>query len=433
MHKNLIPLSAAAFLVMTAVQAADPGGVLIPPNSYRAPVPAISRHPAASTLETAAAPDAAAFNAHIARWRSFDVPAGVCGTQPSGINDLGEITGAYFDANCNGHGFLRKAGGKIVTFDAPDVGYPLSINFPGTNPTDINNQGDIVGSYTDANGGYHGFVRSERGKFTIIDDPSSTSSPPATIAQAMNAWGVVVGYWFDANSNSHGFVRQVDGSFTRVDPPGDVSAEAYHINDVGEVGGDWSDATTSHGMLLHPDDKLVTFDAPNAVATFGGLGQALNLEGSFAGTYIDANGGAHGYVRYANGNFAEFKAPRGGDSGFNGTWSASLNLLGTVVGYSVEPNSSTVDGYVRFRDGKLILANAPVAGQQSTVAWAINDVNEFTGNWYDANGAEHGFVALACPGKQSRERNEERRGDGAQECRESVDAVRDELGDAVKE
>ena len=39
--------------------------------------------------------------------------------------------------------------------------------------------------------------------------------------------------------------------------------------------------------------------------------------------------------------------------------------------------------------------SGPVAGQQSTIAWAINDLNAFTGVWYDANGAEHGFVALA--------------------------------------
>lgn len=336
------------------------------------------------------------------RWRSFDVLGAVNGTQPAGINDLGEVTGVYFDANGNQHAFLRKEGGKIVTFDAPNVGYPTqpTLGSAGTIPTGINNEGDIVGYYTDANGAYHGFVRSARGKFRIIDDPSSTSAPSATIAQAINDWGTVVGYWFDANFNSHGFVRQVDGSFVTVDPPGDVFSQAYHINDLGEMAGDWVDAATFtyHGMLLHSDGKLVTFDAPNAVnGTFGGLGQALNLEGSFAGTYADANSGAHGYVRYANGKFAEFTAPGGGTSGFNGTWSASLNLLGTVVGYSVEPNSSTVDGYVRFRDGKLILANAPVAGQQSTAAWAINDFNEFAGYWVDANGAEHGFVALAVP------------------------------------
>jgi hypothetical protein len=61
--------------------------VLIPPNRYSAAhttVPAVSRHPAASTLETPAAPDAAAFNVHVAQWHSFDVPAGVNGTQPAG-------------------------------------------------------------------------------------------------------------------------------------------------------------------------------------------------------------------------------------------------------------------------------------------------------------------------------------------------------------
>jgi hypothetical protein len=78
---------------------------------------------------------------------------------------------------------------------------------------------------------------------------------------------------------------------------------------------------------------------------------------------------------------------------------ASLNLLGTAVGFSYEADGTTVDGYVRFADGILILANAPVSGQQSTVAWSINDLNEkFTGFWYDAQGAEHGFVALAAPG-----------------------------------
>jgi len=389
--KNYLIAIAVLYLAITAAHAADLR-VLLPPNHYRATVPAVGPHPAVSTLETAAAPNAVVFNAHIARWRSFDVPGAVNGTQPAGINDLGEIAGAYADSNGNIHGFLRKAGGEIVTFDAP--------NAAGTTfPNSINNEGDIVGYYNDANGASHGFIRSAHGRFTIIDDPSSTLSPPATIPQAINDFGEVVGYWYDSSGNYHGFVRRSSGSFSTVEPPGAAFSQAYHINDRGEVGGDWTDAATgtSHGMLLHPDGKLVTFDASNAVTTFGGLGQALNLEGSFAGTYADANGGAHGYVRHANGKFAEFTAPGGGNTNFNGTWSASLNLFGTVVGFSYEPDGTTVDGYVRFADGTLILADAPVAGQQSTYAWAINDLNEFTGFWYDASGAEHGFVALAVP------------------------------------
>jgi len=101
-------------------------------------------------------------------------------------------------------------------------------------------------------------------------------------------------------------------------------------------------------------------------------------------------------VRYANGKFAEFTAPGSGTDSFTGTWSFSLNLLGTVVGYSQEENG-TIDGYVRFADGTVTLANAPIGGQQLTIAWAINDLNEFTGLWVDAQGAQHGFVALAVP------------------------------------
>jgi len=37
------------------------------------------------------------------------------------------------------------------------------------------------------------------------------------------------------------------------------------------------------------------------------------------------------------------------------------------------------------------------SGQQLTIAWAINDLNEFTGFWVDAQGNEHGFVAVAVP------------------------------------
>jgi hypothetical protein len=392
MNNHFVALAAAGYLAITAAHAAELG-VSIPPHRHPAVhltvPPAVSAYHAAVTApQTDAAP---AVNAHVALWRSFDVPGAVNGTQPTGINDLGEIAGAYGDSNGNVHGFLRKVAGEIVTFDAPNaVGL--------TWPNNINNAGAIAGYYTDANGATHGFVRSARGTFTIIDDPSSTSSPPATYAQAVNDGGEVVGYWNDTSGNPHGFVRQVEGSLTTVDPAGDILSQCYHINALGKVGGDWSDATgTSHGMLRHLDGKLVTFDAPNSITTFGGLGQALNLEGSFVGTYADANGGLHGYVRYANGKFAEFTAPGGGTNNFNGTWAASINLLGTVVGVSVEPDGATVDGYVRFADGTLVLADAPVPGQQSTYAWAINDANEFTGYWFDANGAEHGFIALAVP------------------------------------
>ena len=145
------------------------------------------------------------------------------------------------------HGFLCKAWGEIVTFDAPNAGYPPSIQYPGTTPTDINNEGDIVGSYTDAAGGTHGSVHSRQGTCTIIDNTSSTSSPPATLAQAINDWGVVVGFWSHSTGNSHGYVRQVDGTLIPFEPAGAlVYSQGYHINDRGVVGGDWQTRNDTH-------------------------------------------------------------------------------------------------------------------------------------------------------------------------------------------
>jgi hypothetical protein len=382
--------AAAAYLAMTAALAADPA-TFMPPNQYGAAhkivPPAVSSHNAGVTPETAAAADVAAFNRHVTLWRSFDVPGAVNGMSPTSINDLGEITGYYFDSNNFEHGFLRKANGRIVPFDPPNVGFPFT--YAGTTPTDINNEGDIVGNYQDAAGATHGFIRSAQGTYTMVDDPNP--SPPNTYAQAINDWGLIVGFWVDSQGNTHGFVRQLDGSFIPFEPTGAVSSQGYHINDLGETAGDWSDTITSHGMLRYPGGKLVTFDAPNSVVTFGGLGQALNLEGSFAGTYFPAVGNAHGYVRYANGHFAEFTVPNG-----DSTWSQSLNLLGTGVGFSFE-STGAVDGWVRFSDGTVITVDAPVAGQLGTAAVAINDYNEFTGGWTDAQGNQHGFVAVAVP------------------------------------
>ena len=80
-----------------------------------------------------------------------------------------------------------------------------------------------------------------------------------------------------------GLCARSTGSFTTVDDPGDLATGLYHINDLGEVRRKSrpTPLQTSHGVLLHPDGKLVTFEAPNAADTYGGFTLALNLKGSF--------------------------------------------------------------------------------------------------------------------------------------------------------
>ncbi len=74
-----------------------------------------------------------------------------------GLNDSSAVTGTYLDANNVFHGFLRKPNGTFVTFDAPGADFTPG-DFNGTVPDSINELGVITGFYYDSNFVPHGFV-----------------------------------------------------------------------------------------------------------------------------------------------------------------------------------------------------------------------------------------------------------------------------------
>jgi probable HAF family extracellular repeat protein len=73
----------------------------------------------------------------------------------------------------------------------------------GTQAFGINNNGEIVGDYTDSSGTMHGFVYLG-GVFYTVDDPSGV--PGSTIINGVNDLGQLVGFYADANDNVIGFV-----------------------------------------------------------------------------------------------------------------------------------------------------------------------------------------------------------------------------------
>jgi probable HAF family extracellular repeat protein len=108
----------------------------------------------------------------------------------TGINNQGQIVGTYSVTGETGqHGFLYS-GGVFTTLDVP-----LATN---TSAVDINDRGQIVGEYGD-NRGTHGFVYSD-GVYTTLDDPSATF---ATTARGINNRGQIVG---DYDFTRHGFL-----------------------------------------------------------------------------------------------------------------------------------------------------------------------------------------------------------------------------------
>ncbi|MGA2370229.1 MAG: hypothetical protein ABSG11_06145 [Candidatus Korobacteraceae bacterium] len=124
-----------------------------------------------------------ALNAHGA-FTPIDVP-GATNTIPNFINLQGVIVGSYTDSAGTSHGFVLK-GGTYTALDYPDE--------PGSELSGINDLGEISGSFCsdaacDTSATFHSFVVSRKGVFTTFDPPGATGS----ISSTVSLLGVVVG------------------------------------------------------------------------------------------------------------------------------------------------------------------------------------------------------------------------------------------------
>jgi hypothetical protein len=329
------------------------------------------------------------------------------------INNFGAITGSYEDANNVFHGFVRSPEGKFTTFDSPGADTTPG-NFNGTFVNGINDAGAITGSYSDASGGSHGFLRSPEGAFTTFD--VTGSAPGATVANALNLEGAIVGFFADQNGVFRPFLRHPNGTFATWSVPGECNASpatgcfgsaSFSINLFGEAASGYQDNRgnfVDHGLLRRADGKLTTFDVPVAgTGLYQGTGcpgcsRPLNLFGANAGFYIDGNNVAHGYLRSPAGKITTFDAPGEGSQGMgcSADCSMGLNDLGAITGSYLDANN-VFRGYVRSPDGKFSTFDAPGADLASndfngTFPVSINDWGVVTGYYIDKNSVIHGFV-----------------------------------------
>ena len=114
-----------------------------------------------------------------------------------GINDPGEVVGTFVDAVGNRHGFVRNKKGLYAMIDVPGALFTVAEG--------INNSGDIVGLYLGKDFTLHGFVLSKAG-YATVDVPGSSG----TQINSINAQGEIAGVYQDADGNDHGFVGVPD-------------------------------------------------------------------------------------------------------------------------------------------------------------------------------------------------------------------------------
>jgi hypothetical protein len=329
-----------------------------------------------------------------------------CGTIPQANNALGQITGYYTDANIVPHGFLRKADGTFLTFDAPGAGLGAGLD-QGTVPESINDFGVIAGQFQAPNYVFHGFIRDLNGSFTTVDVPGAgTGINQGTLINSLNVEGTVAGAYTDANYITHGFVRTPDGKITTFDPPGSVYTYVCLetcINASSTTVGFWSDANQIiHGFIRDADGNTTVVDGPGAY--YGTVVASIDPQGGTTGYTVDANGVSHGLVRTPAGEFTQFDVLQAAKAtapfSVHGTTPFSINVLGMSTGSYFDENN-VMHGFTRMPNGDFVYFDAPDAGRspspyqgpsQGTRVSTNNAWGAVTGWYVDTGNLSHGFV-----------------------------------------
>lgn len=264
------------------------------------------------------------------------------------INKQGAFTGDIAKGHTDerADGIVGRFNGKVTTtFVVPDGKRSTEITYG----TGINDSGEITGDYANADDNYvsHGFIRDSGGVITTFDAPGAGTDGDqfeGTRPLAINGSGVITGYFRDSARVYHCFIRDWEGAFTTVDPNSSHSTSCNAINDSGEIAGSFGDGTAAHGFVRSADGTIKTFDALGSAQST--VAQSINSKGVIAGHVIDSAGVEHGFVRTANGTITVFDVPDFGSGPTKTTAANAVNDKGEIAGFYIDGANFT-HGFIR--------------------------------------------------------------------------------------
>ncbi len=193
----------------------------------------------------------------------IDAPAGSL-TVACGIDVRSSIVGYY--ANASGtHGFLFSDG-DFVTITFPGA--------PWTAAYGINNSGQIVGAYgPNELSGRRGFLRSG-GHFSSIEFPGSSD----TVARGVNSRGQIVGDYQAPDGSRRGFLLS-GGNYQSLVLNGETVSEANGINDAGQIAGVLGSGPAAKGVVID-SGSFAAVEFPNTNYTeIGGINDLGDIVG----------------------------------------------------------------------------------------------------------------------------------------------------------
>ncbi len=319
--------------------------------------------------------------------KAFEVPDSVS-TEGYNINQDGSIVGHYDSADGSRHGFIaRPITDTVAPVDDQPVATPTdfnytfeSINVPGVNFLAVTASSDFED--------YAGYTISADGEkdvaFTLIDGVFMTYDFPGsqnTYFYALGNDGQAAGHYQDRDGLYHGVVLE-DGELRQYDFPDAVQTEIYGISDAtGALTGNFIDAEGVRRGFS--GDAII--EVPGASVTYADF---VNSSGRLVGSYRDADGIYHPYVRTLNGRFISIDLPQAAK--FEYLFVHGINDVGTLVGRTklVGDVPGTLVG--SFQHGLKVLQ---VPGSVSTEGWNINQDGSVVGHYDSPDGRRHGFIA----------------------------------------
>ncbi|MGO9110714.1 MAG: PEP-CTERM sorting domain-containing protein [Thermoguttaceae bacterium] len=152
---------------------------------------------------------------------TINAPAGVNTVFAQGINNNGLVVGFYVGADGNDHGLTFSAssavnhvgtGTAIADPTIPQIPAEPGATFVFSQILGINDNGLAVGYYGDSTGSQHGFLYNTISQhYSFLDDPNAAFDNGVEITQitGINNQGEITGFYTDANGLPHGFVATV--------------------------------------------------------------------------------------------------------------------------------------------------------------------------------------------------------------------------------
>jgi len=291
---------------------------------------------------------------------------------------------------------------------AQAAGYDFaSINYPGTasSQTDafgINANGLVVGTYYDANGiptGTYSYD-SKRATYRLIAAAPGLANQHLT---GVNRNGAMVGFANSTTTFLVALIRNPLGTYTSIIHSGAVDTEFRGINDGGSATGFYRTTLQGGGIaFLYNNSGTVTDLVPGLLTPLSCIAQGINTVGQIVGHAYLPPGGAYpgsplreyGWMRRTSGTYQLF------DVNQQRTFGRGINDSAVMVGFTID-GFGTPHGFFTTlmspADYQSITLSADqildFPGAVMTFPQAINNDGVIVGNWVDAAGAGHGFIA----------------------------------------